>query len=180
VTAARDMAREGLVTGSVGNVSARTAGGFLITPTRVEYERMTADGLAFVGLDGAAASGSGEPSRESPLHAAIYRARADVGAIVHTHSVHATAWSFLPEPLGPPIEEIEYYGIGPIRTSEPAPAGSLALAGNAVLALGGGLAALLGRHGVVSVGATPQEALTVARVVELQAHVAWLLRGHAT
>jgi L-fuculose-phosphate aldolase len=116
-------------------------------------------------------------SREWPLHAAIYRARPEAGAIMHTHSVHATAWSFLDEPLGPATEELEYYATGPIRTSAPAQAGSDRLGDNAVAALGASSAVLLGRHGVVAVGPTPDDALVIARVVEHQAQVAWLLRN---
>jgi L-fuculose-phosphate aldolase len=173
VAAARAMAAEGLVVGTVGNVSARVRDGFLITPTRTSYDSLTRKDLVFVrdGVDARTAS------REWPLHAAIYRARPDAGAIVHTHSVHATAWSFLDEPLGPATEELDYYATGPIRTSAPAKAGSPELGDNAVAALGGSSAVLLGRHGVVAVGSTPDDALTVARVVEHQAHVAWLLSG---
>lgn len=171
------MAQAGLVVGSVGNASARLQDGFAITPTRVDYARLQATDLVVLG-DGVREPPPGSSaSRETPLHSAIYCARPAVGAIVHTHSPYATAWSFLGVALAPPIEEIEYYAIGAIRTSRPAPAGSLALGENAVEALHGSKAVLLGRHGVVAVGPTPDEALTVARVVELQAHVAWLLRG---
>ena len=54
------------------------------------------------------------------------------------------------------------------------------LARGAVRALGGGRAALIGEHGVLAVGATAREALTVAQAVEHQAQVAWLLRGAAS
>lgn len=175
VVAARSMVRLRLVVGTVGNVSARVGSSFVITPTRTDYERVEPDDLPVVGL-GPHDPSAPDCSRESPLHAAIYRARPDVGAIVHTHSVHATAWSFLNEPLGPALEENEYYGTGAIRTSRPAPAGSQALGDQAVEALGNSAAVLLGRHGVAAVGATPGEALTIAQVVEVQAQVAWLLR----
>jgi L-fuculose-phosphate aldolase len=177
VAAARAMAAEGLVVGTVGNVSARVHGGFLITPTRTSYDSLTHKDLVFVRDGSDAAASTRAASREWPLHAAIYRARPDTRAIVHTHSVHATAWSFLDEPLGPATEELEYYATGPIRTSAPAKAGSDDLGDNAVAALGGSSAVLLGRHGVVAIGPAPDDALTIARVVEHQAHVAWLLRS---
>jgi L-fuculose-phosphate aldolase len=180
VMAAREMARSGLVVGTVGNVSARLRDGFVITPTRVDYELVEPMDLAYVALSRRGPPPEANASREAPLHAAVYRARPDIGAVVHTHSVHATAWSFLNVPLGPPIEEIEYYGIGEIRTSTPATAGSSALGENAVESLAGGAAVLLGRHGVVAVGRDPAEALTIARVVELQAQVAWLLRRNTS
>lgn len=176
VAAARRMARIGLVVGTVGNISARVQDAFLITPTRTGYERLVPADLPVVELGRPGPPPHREASRETPLHAAIYRARPDVNAIVHTHSVHATAWSFLDEPLGPAIEELEYYGTGAIRTSRSAPAGSATLGEAALEALGDSAAVLLGRHGVVAVGATPDQALTIAHVVEVQAQVAWLLR----
>jgi L-fuculose-phosphate aldolase len=177
IEAARAMAGDALVIGTVGNVSARTADGFLITPSRTHYDALAASDLPVITPDGPVPGNDTlPPSREWPLHAAIYRARPDVGAVVHTHSVHATAWSFLDEPLFPVTEEIEYYGIGAVRTAPWNPAGSGDLGDCAAEALGTSLAVLLGRHGVVAVGATPDDALTVARVVEHQAQIAWLLR----
>ncbi len=177
VAVARALYERGLVVGSVGNVSSRTADGLRITPSRMPYASMEAADTVTVTWEGRSVAGTGHaPSRELPLHLAIYAARQEVGAIVHTHSPHAAAWSFLGEPLEPITEEIEYYGIGPVRTSEPAPAGSEHLASRAVAALGDSRAVLLGRHGVVATGATPADALVVAEAIEHQAQVAWLLR----
>lgn len=177
ILTARALVERGLVVGSVGNVSVRVAAGFLVTPTRMPYPQMRPEHLVYLELDGTETGSPMTPSREWPLHSAIYRMRPDVAAIVHTHSVHATAWSFLDEPLGSRLEESSYYDVGPLLTSAPAPAGSQELGAAAVRALGDSRAALLGRHGVVATGSTLDEALTVAEVVEREAHVAWLLRG---
>jgi L-fuculose-phosphate aldolase len=176
LAAGRAMAAEGLVIGTVGNVSARAGAGLVVTPTRMPYARTRARDLVVLDLDGEAMAGRRTPSREWRLHALIYRARPDVGAIVHTHSHYATAWSFRDEPL-PPLEESDYYGIGPVRISACSRAGGLELAEGAVAALGDGRAALLGQHGVVATGKTPEDALVIARVVERQASIAWLLAG---
>jgi len=178
VETARAMSAKGLVVGSVGNVSARVGEDVAITPTSMPYETMGDDDIVIVRADGAV-DGEHAASRELPMHLAIYAARPDAEAVVHTHSVHATAWSFLGEPLEPALEEAAYYDVGPVATSAPARAGSPELAERAVAALGASRAALLGRHGVVAIGATPGEALTIAEVVERQAQVAWLLRSGA-
>src|SRR5690348_2774185 len=94
VAVAREMSRLGLVDGTVGNVSARADGGFLITPTRTPYDRMRPRDLALLDLDGDVVRAAAPPSTERALHAAIYRARPGAGAVIHTHSLHATAWSF--------------------------------------------------------------------------------------
>jgi L-fuculose-phosphate aldolase len=177
VAVARTLESDRLVVGTVGNVSARDGAALLITPTRAPYARMRPRDLARVDVAAGEPAAGGVPSRELPLHLAVYRARPDVGAVVHTHSAAATAWSFLEEPLGPELEDLAYHGIDPVRTAPPAPPGSAELAAGAVAALGAGSAVLLGRHGLLTTGETPERALLVARVVEHQAQVGWLLRG---
>ncbi|WP_051160592.1 class II aldolase/adducin family protein [Patulibacter americanus] len=179
VAVARTLEADGLVVGTVGNVSARDGGALLITPTRAPYARMRPRDLARVDVVSGEPLPGGLPSRELPLHLAVYRARPDVGALVHTHSLAATAWSFLDEPLGPELEDLAYHGIDPVRTAPPAAPGSAELAEGAVAALGSGSAVLLGRHGVLAAGDTPERALLVARVLERQAQIGWLLRGAA-
>jgi len=176
VEAAREMLRVGLVSGTAGNVSAREAESVLITPAALPYEQMSEEDLVAIGPDGEAGEGDGEPSTEWRVHVAIYAARSDVGAIVHTHSVHATAWSFNDEPLDTGTEELEAATGGAVLTAPYAPTGSEEIAAAAADALGNRGAVLLGRHGVVGVGATPAEALATCVVVERQAQLAWLLR----
>ena len=108
---------------------------------------------------------------------AIYSSRPEVEAIVHTHSVHATAWSCLGEPLDTGVKEFAHTVGGPVRTTVDAPPGTDAIARAAVEALAGRQAALLARHGVVAVGESLAQALLVCQVVERHAQMAWLLRG---
>jgi L-fuculose-phosphate aldolase len=176
VETAREMLRLGLVAGSSGNVSARDGDGIVITPARLAYERMTEDDLVALGPDGEAAEGQGEPSSERRVHVAIYAERPEAGAIVHTHSVHATAWSFIGEPLDTGTEELAAAAGGPVLTSAFAATGTDELAHAAVEALGERGAVLMARHGVVAVGATPADALGTCIVVERQAQLALLLR----
>jgi L-fuculose-phosphate aldolase len=176
VEAAQEMLRLGLVSGTSGNVSARDGESILITPAAMPYEQMTDDDLVELAPDGEPAEGGGRPSSEWRVHVAIYAARADVVAIVHTHSVHATAWSFDGEPLDTGTEEFAAATGGPVLTAPYAPTGSEEIASAAAEALGDRNAVLLGRHGVVGVGAAPAEALATCVVVERQAQLAWLLR----
>jgi L-fuculose-phosphate aldolase len=177
IDAAREMLRLGLVAGSSGNVSARQDEVVVITPAGLAYEQMTEDDLVELGPDGEGADGERAPSSERRVHVAIYAARSDVGAVVHTHSVHATAWSFLDEPLDTGTEELEAAAGGAVMTARFAPTGSDEIAEAAVEALGARGAVLLGRHGVVGVGETPAAALATCVFVERQAQLAWLLRS---
>jgi ribulose-5-phosphate 4-epimerase/fuculose-1-phosphate aldolase len=176
VRVARRLPQHGLVVGTVGNVSARVGGVVRITPTRTAYARLRPRALVTADLATGAATSPGVPSRELPMHLAIYRGRPEARAVVHTHSPCATAWSCLGEPLHPELEELEYYGIGPVATAAPAAAGSPALGEAAAAALAGSRAALLPRHGVVALGGSPSEALDVALAVEHMARVALLVR----
>jgi ribulose-5-phosphate 4-epimerase/fuculose-1-phosphate aldolase len=118
-----------------------------------------------------------QPSSDLQLHLLVYRERADVAAIVHTHSPYATAWSCTHQPLTPLTDEMEYLEIGEVRTARYQPRGTAELGRSAARALGTSRAVLLERHGVVAVGATPRRALDAAVAVEHQACVSWLLRG---
>ena len=141
------------------------------------YADMTEDDLVTLPLDGDVVAGAREPSSERRVHLAVYAARPDVGALVHTHSVHATAWSFLDEPLDTRTEEFELAVGGAVLTARYAPTGSDEIAQAAVRALGDRGAVLLARHGVLALGESPARALDVAAVVERQAQMAWLLRS---
>jgi L-fuculose-phosphate aldolase len=177
VEAMRALRARGFVVGTVGNASMRTAGGLIITPSRRDYDTMRVTDLIEVDGRGRVLDGDHRPSRELWLHLAVYAARPEVRAIVHTHSPHATAWSFLGEPLAPQTEEMTYYGIGRVGVAPAAAAGSPELAAAVAGSLGEAGAVLLHGHGVVAVGGDIAEAVTVAEAVEHQAHVGWLLRG---
>jgi L-fuculose-phosphate aldolase len=176
--AAQALARERLVIGMTGNVSVRIGNVVLITPTRIPYARMGVEDMVSVSLEGERFAGRHPPSRELPLHLAVYRRRPRFAALVHTHSPYATAWSFLGEPLHPQTEDNEYYGIGPVLTAPPSPSGSSQLAAAAADLMSDSAAVLLGRHGLLAAAEGLDQALDVARVVEHQAQVAWILRSH--
>jgi L-fuculose-phosphate aldolase len=176
VAAAREMLRLGLVTGTSGTVSAREGALVHITPSGMSYEEMEEDDVVTLTLAGEVRGGTREPSSERRVHLAVYAARPDAGAIVHTHSVHATAWSFHGEPLDTGTEELEHAAGGAVLTAPFAPSGSDEIAAAAVEALAGRRAALLERHGVLALGDSPARALGVCAAVERQAQIAWLLR----
>ena len=138
IATARAMNERGINVNKSGNVSVRCArgarAGFLLTPTGVPYDRLEADDIAFVADDGCA-TGRCEPSSEWRFHAAIYAARLELHAIVHTHSVHATALAC--QGLGIPAFHymVAVAGGDDIRCSDYATFGTQALADNALAAL---------------------------------------------
>jgi L-fuculose-phosphate aldolase len=132
--------------------------------------------LVTLDAEGRVLAGHRAPSREWPTHLAIYACRADVRAVVHTHSPNATAWSFLGEELGLPTEELEALG-GPIATAHHGATGSTVLAAEVAAAIGERRAVLMARHGAVGVGTSLHEALAACSLVERQAQIQLLLRG---
>lgn len=165
VATAKALDAAGFGPGKSGNVSARTAMGFAITPSGLPYARMTAADLVEMGLDGTVMSG-GKPSSEWPFHAAIYRARPEAMAIVHTHSPRATALSATRRGLPAFHYMIAMAGGDDIRCADYATFGTEALASNALEALQGRNAVLLANHGVIALGTSLGGAWQMACEVE--------------
>jgi ribulose-5-phosphate 4-epimerase/fuculose-1-phosphate aldolase len=170
IATARSILSAGLVRGTQGNLSARGDDGrVVITPAGMPYETLEPGDLVVLDAEGQVLEGDNAPSSERRVHLAIYSARDDVRAIVHTHSPKAVRWSDLGEPL--PFDG------GAVPTAAYALTGTDELATNAAGALGDAPAVLLGGHGVVAVGATVDEAREVAERVEAAAGEAWQHRG---
>src|SRR5215470_16270713 len=93
----RSLFERGLTPGSSGNISAKLAdGGWLVTPTNASLGFLDPARLSRLGPDGRLTSGDA-PTKEVPLHTALYQTRSGAGAVVHLHSTHSVALSMLPE-----------------------------------------------------------------------------------
>ena len=90
-----ELVRRGLVLYTFGNASgiARDEGLVVIKPSGVPYERMKAEDLVVVDLNGKVVEGSLRPSSDLPTHLILYRKFAGIGGIAHTHSRAATSWA---------------------------------------------------------------------------------------
>jgi L-fuculose-phosphate aldolase len=169
VAAAHALDAAGFMPQKSGNLSLRTPRGFLITPSGLPYAAMTDADLVECAPDGSPL-GNGRPSSEWRLHAAIYHARPDARAVVHTHSPRATALSCARRPI-PPIHYMITLAGACGRLGVPcahhATFGTEELAQECVAALGDELrAVLLANHGVVALGETLGGAVALAREVE--------------
>lgn len=90
-----ELPRRGLVTYTWGNVSGidREKGLFVIKPSGVDYDKLTADDMVVMDLEGNRVEGRYNPSSDTATHLELYKAFPALGGIVHTHSPHATAWA---------------------------------------------------------------------------------------
>ena len=89
------LVKHGLVVLTWGNVSGidRDNGLIVIKPSGVSYDKMSADDMVVVDLDGNVVEGKCRPSSDTPTHIELYKAFKDIGGIVHTHSAYAVAWA---------------------------------------------------------------------------------------
>ncbi len=164
LAAARRLDAAGFMPSKSGNLSIRDGDGFVVTPAALPYAETTEADLVRVAADGTA-MGRQRPSSEWQLHAAIYAARPEVGAVVHTHSPRATALSCARRGI-PPFHYMVLMAGADVRCADHATFGTPALAQNCVAGLEGRRAVLLANHGAVAVGATLPAAVTLAFEVE--------------
>lgn len=170
MTTCRRLVEQRLVVGTAGNVSLRVEDLLLVTPSGVDYDLLTPEQIGLHRMDGRPVEAELAPTSELPMHQAVYE-HTGARAIVHTHSVAATALSCLVEEI-PPVHY--YLGIfgGAVRVAPYAPYGSPELAAATVAALGESSACLLGNHGALTVAATLAHAFRRAAYLEWLAEVA--------
>lgn len=167
----QSLCQEHLVLGTWGNVSSRQAKHFWITPSGLPYDRLQQADLIKIELASGKAAGPWKPSSEWRLHAAIYQGRPDCAAVVHTHSIYATAFAVANVPIPPVVEDLVQIVGGGVAVADYALPGSEELAQRTVQALAANNAVLLASHGLVGIGKNLSEALTVCRIVEKAAQI---------
>ncbi|WDR01571.1 aldolase [Devosia algicola] len=172
----------GLTFGSSGNISVRLPeGGWIVTPTNVAMGDLDPSQLSLLDDDGKWIDGP-KPTKETFLHAAMYGARRDAGAVVHLHSTHSVAVSVLedidPADVLPAITAYYVMKVGALRLIPYFPPGDPAL-GEAVAGFADKHhALLLANHGPVVAGADLRSAQYAAEELEETAKLFLLLQGH--
>lgn len=151
---------EALFAGTSGNLSVydREKETMIITPSSIPYETMKEEDLVLMKLSGEIIEGRHKPSSEWRMHAAVYKEREDVGAVVHTHSPYATSFAVNREPI--PIiliEMIPFLG-GDILVADFAMPGTEDVGREALKVLKGRNACLMSNHGVLAVGENLEQA----------------------
>lgn len=175
----KSVVASGLVSGTFGNISMidRKQGLVAITPSGASYEDMTEKDICITDLEGNIYLENGKkPSSELPMHLAVYKARKDINAVIHTHSIYATVLASQGESIPAVLTEMGLAGSGEIKVAKYAPPGSKKLANKTVKALDKNYACLLANHGVVAGAQTLDRAAMIASIVEEGAHVYYLER----
>jgi len=175
------MFDRGLTMGSSGNISVRLpSGGWLVSPTNACLGALDPDKLSVLDENGKLLSGDA-PTKEVPLHTAMYDTVPECGAIVHLHSTHSVAVSMLPdtppENAIPPLTAYYVMRVGKTalvpyhRPGDP-------LVGDAIRGLAGKYTSvLLANHGPVMAGKTLEAAVYATEELEETAKLHLLTRG---
>lgn len=162
----REMTETALSPGRSGNMSVRVPGGMLITPTGMPYRSIAAADIVEVLADGSVPAGQRAPSSEWRMHLDIYASRADAEAIVHTHSINATALSCLRRDIPAFHYMVAAFGGDRVACAPYATYGTEALARHALKALGRRQACLLANHGAIVLGRDIAQAFERAQELE--------------
>ena len=166
---AQKLIETGLNKGTAGNVSVRLkengSDGLLVTPSGMVVEDMSAASMVQMQFDGSYEQGK-IPSSEWRFHRDILASRADMNAVIHTHSMFATTLACLHKDIPPFHYMIAVVGGDTIRCAPYALFGSQALSNNALAALIDRKACLLANHGMIALGRDLDDALAVTVEVE--------------
>jgi L-fuculose-phosphate aldolase len=168
----RRMNEMGINQCTSGNVSARTEEGFIITASGIPYDVMDDQHIVEMDLDGGY-YGKYLPSTEWRMHMDIFKARPEAGAIVHTHSIYATALATLRKDIPPFHYMIGVTGGSTLRVSDYAEFGTQALSDTMLAALKDRSACLLANHGQIVFGPNLDRALWLAGEIETLCQQYW-------
>lgn len=165
--AGRRLHREGLVARTWGNLSLRVNEDlFVITPSGIVYEQMRPEQVVPVRLRDLSYTGELKPSSEKAMHAAIYRDRPEICAVIHTHQSAASSVAAARKDIRDIPEEARKILGSVVRTAAYALPGTRKLAKATIRALQGSNAALLANHGAVCVGRDMADAFMVCTQLE--------------
>ena len=171
-----ELPRNNLVVWTGGNISGRDpeTGLVVIKPSGVRYEDLRPEHMVVLDLQGGIVEGELKPSSDTYSHLYIYRARPDVGGVVHTHSRYASAFAAVGKPIPCVLTAMADEFGGSI------PCGGFALIGDeavgkvVVESIGKSPAVLLKNHGVFTIGKNPTAAVKAAVMTEDVAAIVWM------
>ena len=169
-----EMVNTGMTVGTWGNLSVRDpeTGLVYMSPSGMDYVRIRPEHVVVMTTDLELVDGTAEPSIEKNMHAAVYRHRDDVHAVVHTHPIYSSVFGVIREELPAVSEDFAQIVGEKVQVAEPYQLpGTPELGKVASETLGQYNAVLLPNHGALSVGPDMHFALKVANVLEKNAQI---------
>ena len=169
------MSEKRLSPGTSGNISVRNPENKLIalSPSGMDYYIMKPEDVVILNPDGSIADGIRKPSSEWRLHTDFYRAKPDMFAIVHTHSIYCTVLAC----LGMPLKAVHYAicdsGVCEIPVAPYRTFGTQELSDSVIESIGSSRGVLLQNHGMVACGININRAFSLAENMEFCAEIQW-------
>ena len=172
------MVKAGLTSGTGGNLSIfnPSTGLLVISPSGMEYDELRPEDVPVLNQYGVVVEGGRKPSSELGFHLELYRARPEIRAVVHTHSVYATTMACLNWEI-PAVHYLVAFSGHKVPLAPYATFGSQELAASLVESIGDCNAVLLANHGLVTVGPNLATAFAVAEEIELVARIYYQARN---
>lgn len=163
----KKLVEQGLTKGTGGNLSMfdRESGLMAITPSGIDFFQIKPEDIVLMDLDGHVVEGDRTPSSEWEMHLLEYKNRQDLDAVIHAHTVWAAVMSCLHWPLPAAHYMIAVAGKD-VRCAEYASYGTHELAVHALQGMADRKAVFLANHGILTGGASIQEAFNVLVQVE--------------
>ena len=178
---AQEMLRTNLVEGTAGNVAARLPdGNAVLTPSSLDYLKMTLDDLVVCDMDGNVLEGHRSPTSEKSLHLTALRDHPEIGATMHCHAKFSTMFALTRTPIPAVIEEFDVFVGGDVDVAEYKTTGTEDLAAEVASHVGKKAAVLMANHGLFAVGKNPKDVLHIAALIERTAEIIWGARALGT
>lgn len=176
----RSLFDRNLTHGSTGNISMRLDDGWLLTPTNSCLGRLDPERISRLDDGGRLVAGD-PPSKELPLHRAVYEERIGARAVIHLHSTYSVALSCLPDidadNVFPPLTAYSIMKLGRVPLIPYFRPGDERIADAIRAHAAKHCAVLLANHGPVVAGPSLEEAMYAVEELEATARLALLLRG---
>ena len=170
------LSDKNLTAGSGGNISMRVGDKFLISKAGSLFSDLTEKDISVLDSNGKLLDGE-KPSSETPMHLAVYKNRPEVNSVIHFHPVYATVYAVANKTMLPNILPHTTKHFYDLKVAPYENAGSDELAQKTASQLGQSEALLLGNHGALVVGKTPQIAAKTADSLENYAKISYLLEN---
>lgn len=161
------LVRTGLVQGTWGNISVRLDGKrMIVTPSGLDYDRLTPEDMVIVNIETMEYEGKLKPTSEKKVHAAIYRERPEINAVIHSHPINCSVISAARVELPVMSDEMLKYVKGSAKIGSYGLPSTNKLNEGTLKALVGRNACIMANHGVVACGETLEDAFETCRVME--------------
>lgn len=155
-----------LVQGTWGNSSVRIDDKYMFaTPSGLDYKSLKPEDMAKVDLETLEWTGRLKPTSERGIHAAVYRTRPDIGAVIHTHPTYGSIFAAARQTLPADDETAAIFG-GDVRVAAYGLPGTKKLREGTLKAMEGRNACFMANHGVLCCGKDMDEAFETAYRLE--------------